>query len=181
METEVTTTSLEMTSRTDFRPSVKEPPSFEARRLGIPLPELNRFFYASVGRDWFWLDRLDWSLAQWKEYTDRPGLETWVGSLQGTPAGYFELEAQPERIVEIVYFGLLPQFVGRGVGGALLTAAINRAWEMGAARVWVHTCTLDHPRALENYKARGFRVFKTETDLKTVPPAPPELWPGEKG
>jgi GNAT superfamily N-acetyltransferase len=92
--------------------------------------------------------------------------------------GYFELEQQTQGNVEVAYFGLLPQFVGKGLGGQLLTAAVSRAWELGARRVWVHTCDLDHPRALENYQARGFRVFKVEARLEELPDTPLELWPG---
>ena len=89
-----------------------------------------------------------------------------------TPAGYFELEKQRDTrntqeagvststdAVELVYFGVLPPFIGRGVGGALLTEAIRRAWALGPQRVWVHTCTLDHPAALPNYQKRGFRIY----------------------
>ena len=80
----------------------------------------------------------------------------------GETAGYFELHREDDGAVEIVYFGLLPQYTGRGLGGALLTEAVERAWASGAARVWLHTCTFDHPAAIPNYLARGFTVFKTE-------------------
>ena len=91
-----------------------------------------------------------------------PELQTWIGYVRETPAGYFELDEQREngnKQVELAYFGLLPSFVGRGVGGALLTEAIRRAWALGPQRVWVHTCTLDHPAALPNYQKRGFRIY----------------------
>jgi ribosomal protein S18 acetylase RimI-like enzyme len=129
----------------------------------LPCPPLNRFLYTTVGGDWSWTDRLPWSYDDWQKYLDRPELETWVGYVAGTPAGYFELEKQPGDNVEIAYFGLLPQFIGKGFGGRLLTEAIQRAWAMGAVRVWVHTCTLDGPMALRNYQARGFRLYKEET------------------
>ena len=121
---------------------------------------------------------MSWSYQQWLDYLDRPELETWVGYVEGTPAGYFELERQPENQVEIAYFGLLPQFIGNGLGGRLLTCSVERAWKMGAARVWVHTCTLDGPAALSNYRARGFRIFKEETHEVDLPEQPPGPWPG---
>jgi GNAT superfamily N-acetyltransferase len=127
----------------------------------VPCPELNRFLYTAVGRDWTWIDRLPWSREQWMRYLARPELETWVGYDSGTPCGYFE----------IAYFGLLPQFTGRGLGGHLLAAAIERGWAMGAARVWVHTCTLDHPAALGNYQARGMKLYREVTEEKEVPEA----------
>ena len=87
-------------------------------------------------------------------------------------AGYVEHERQPGESVEIVYFGLLRQFMGRGIGGLLLSDTVERAFRRGAQRVWLHTCSLDSPRAIENYQARGFKLFNEETVLKDVPPAP---------
>jgi ribosomal protein S18 acetylase RimI-like enzyme len=133
---------------------------FQLIRAEIPCPELNRFLYTTIGERWHWTDRLPWTRAQWQAYLNRPELETWIAYVRGTPAGYFELEMQPGHNVEIVYFGLLAQFQGQGLGAALLTKAIERAWDMGAHRVWVHTCTEDHPAALNNYLARGFKEFK---------------------
>ena len=88
---------------------------------------------------------------------------TYVAHFDGQEVGYFELESQKGGDVEIVYFGLLPDFIGRGLGGALLSAAVERAWEItDTRRVWVHTCTEDHKHALDNYRQRGFILFKTE-------------------
>jgi len=98
--------------------------------------------------------------------------------VKGTPAGYFELEDQRDDVVEIVHFGLMPQFIGKGIGGALLTDAVNTAWARGAKKVWLHTCSVDHPSALGNYQARGFRLFKTVEDYEDLPDAPLEPWPG---
>jgi GNAT superfamily N-acetyltransferase len=84
-------------------------------------------------------------------------------SVAGAPAGYFELERHPDDSVEIAYFGLLPEFLGRGLGKHLLSRATEAAWALGPKRVWLHTCTLDDVAALPNYLARGFRPFKTET------------------
>ena len=165
MGREIEISYLEMTSAEDLRPSPL-PPGFEVRQARIPSPDLNRFFYVAVGGDCHWTDRLAWTRAEWLAYLDRPELETWIGYQEGMPAGYCELERQPESQVELKYFGLLPQFTGRGLGGALLTAAVERAWATGASRVWLHTNTLDGPAALNNYQARGFRIFKTER--KTV-------------
>ena len=178
MRTKVVTYYLEMLYPADLQAGPYEPPEVVLMRAAIPSPELNRFFYTAVGGDWYWLDRLPWTYAQWQAYLSRPEVETWMAMVAGTPAGYFELELQPEAQVEIVYFGLLPQFVGRGLGSYLLTAALHQAWQMGAARVWLHTCSLDHPRALENYQRRGMRIFKEETTYQNIPAYPPGPWPG---
>jgi GNAT superfamily N-acetyltransferase len=180
MKREIEVYHLEMTSAEDLRPARSPAVELEIRQALIPCPELNRFFYTAVGGDWFWIDRLSWSYDQWLAWLDRPELETWIGSVEGSPAGYFELEKQPQG-VELAYFGLLPRFIGRGLGGALLTAAVERAWRMGAPRVWLHTCSLDGPASLANYQARGFRIFKTERFAKELPDATPGPWPGSKG
>ena len=180
MRVAVTVTHLEMRSPSELRPKPAPRPDVSVARVPVPLPELNRFFYTAVGGDWYWLDRLRWSYADWKAYLERPELATWVVNVAGTPAGYFELERQPDDDVEIVYFGLLPAYTGSGLGGWALSEAAQRAWEMGAKRVWVHTCNLDHPGALANYRARGFTPFKVESTEEDLPDEPPGPWPGAR-
>jgi GNAT superfamily N-acetyltransferase len=131
------------------------------RVLDCP-PAFWRFLYAEVGRAHQWVDRLPWSPAEIRAYLADPAVSLWLMSVWGAPAGYFELRRDPDGSIEIAYFGLLREFQGRGLGGHLLTQAVQRAWEAGATRVWVHTSTLDHPSALPNYLKRGFRVYKTE-------------------
>ena len=178
----VRVTYLEMHSPDELRASAREPGDTLLLRAEEPSPELGRFLYTAVGGDWYWRDRLIWTWAEWMERLRRPEVETWVLYSKGTPAGYFELEATPDGSVQIVYFGLLSSFVGRGLGGYLLTRAIQRAWALrpGVRRVWVHTCTLDHPSALANYQARGFRVYQEEETVFNLPGEPPGPWPGSE-
>lgn len=172
MQAAVTTYYLEMLSPEALCASRAAELDIQLMHVGIPSPAFNRFLYATVGADWQWIDRLVWTEQQWRDYLERDALETWVAYVQGTPAGYFELEKQEGGHVEIAYFGLLPPFIGKGIGGQLLTRAIERAWQWGAARVWVHTCSLDHPSALRNYQARGFRLYREETTpLRTLSPS----------
>jgi GNAT superfamily N-acetyltransferase len=178
MQRLVTTTYLEMKSREALRPSRPGAVPLQAVRVEIPCPELNRFFYTAIGSRWWWYSRLSWDYARWLAYLGRPGVETWIASVAGMPAGYFELECQSDASVELAYFGLLPSFIGRGIGGNLLTAAISRAWDMGAERVWLHTCNLDHPQALSNYQARGFRIFRVDELMEELPDEPLQPWPG---
>lgn len=175
---DVTTYYLEMTIPDDLRPRRIQRSDLAIARAEIPAPELNRFLYTSVGGAWYWIDRLGWTYKDWLAWVDRPQLQTWVAYVRGTPAGYFELEAQNNGDVEIAYFGLLPHFIGQGLSGPVLTAAIERAWQMNAARVWVHTCTLDHPSALANYRVRGLRIFRQETAPVELPENTPGPWPG---
>ncbi|MEK6248245.1 MAG: GNAT family N-acetyltransferase [Planctomycetales bacterium] len=146
------------------------PAGFEVAILSPPQAELNQQLYRSVGRDWEWTDRLAWSEDDWHGYVQRADLKTWLGKMNGQTVGYFELENQQGGDVEIVYFGLLPEFIGQGFGGPLLSAAIERAWLLPATRrLWVHTCTKDHQYALDNYCKRGFEVYKSEV-LREKPP-----------
>ncbi|HKY92666.1 MAG TPA: GNAT family N-acetyltransferase [Nevskiaceae bacterium] len=177
---DVVTTYLEMHAPDALRRSPVPDPAPLFLRATEPLPELNRFLYTAVGGQWYWRDRLKWPYEKWVKWLDRPELETWLLYAGGTPAGYVELEKQEGDDVEIAYFGLIPRFIGRGLGGHLLTLGIERAWAMGAKRVWVHTCTLDGPAALANYQARGMTIYDAETHQ--VPPlGPPDgPWPGAR-
>jgi len=138
------------------------PPKTQLIRQEIPLPAMNRFFYHEVGMLWHWTNRLSWNGEQWRNWVEREALQTWMLLFQGTPAGYFELEAEDTE-VELAYFGLLPPFLGIGLGGGLLSAAVEKAWGMKAKRIWLHTCSLDHPHALKNYQARGFKIYRETT------------------
>jgi GNAT superfamily N-acetyltransferase len=174
----VTTYYLEILAPRNLRPKRSPRTDVALVRVTPPMPELNRFFYATAGASWYWTDRLPWTFQQWLDYLDRPELETWMLTVAGVPAGYFELESQLDSNVEIVYFGLFPYFVGGGLGAHLLTAAIEQGFATGAKRVWVHTCTLDHPRALANYQARGMVLYKEETEIKDEDERPSGPWPG---
>ena len=131
---------------------------------------LSRELYRLVGDRWHWHDRDAWSDAQLARHLD--GAEVWVMRDGDEPAGFFELGRDAEGGVEIVLFGLAERWQGRGLGAHLLTRAVERAWEMGASRVWLHTCTLDSPRALPNYLARGFREVRRESYRTEIPAEP---------
>jgi len=139
-------------------------PGEEARveRLADCPPSFCRWLYTEVGRDYHWRDRLGWGEGEWRARFADPAVSLHLMSVEGAPAGYFELQRHGDGSVEIAYFGLLPAFHGRGLGRRLLTAAAEAAWALGATRVWLHTCTLDDPAALPNYLARGFRPFREE-------------------
>jgi GNAT superfamily N-acetyltransferase len=172
------TTYLEMTSQADLVPARKPAVEVGVRQARIVSPELNRFLYTAVGGNYWWVDRLGYSYADWLALVNKPGYETWLALVDGTPAGYFELDGDAGADVEVAFFGLLPQFVGQGIGGFLLTEAIRRAWAKGANRVWLHTSSFDHPNALANYLARGFRITRKEESTKELPAEPPGPWPG---
>lgn len=179
MRVDVTTWHLELTDPGALISARPFPPGAQLQRVMRPDPALNRFLYTAVGGGHFWVDRLSWTWARWMAWLGRPELEIWLLSCDGGPAGYFELEHQPDAAsVEIVYFGLLPQWVGRGLGGPLLEAALRRGFEREPARVWVHTCSLDHPAARAAYAARGMVLFQTEVVAEDLPDLTPGPWPG---
>ena len=161
--TRVTTYYLEMKSPEALKGKA-DPGKLKIVESEVKQYQFNRFLYQLVGESWQWTDKLSWSAEEWRAYAENDNLRTWVAYYKGTPAGYYELQQQDQGDVEIAYFGLAPQFIGRGFGGFLLSEAIRSAWALdGTERVWVHTCTLDHPSALQNYQARGMEIFRVET------------------
>jgi ribosomal protein S18 acetylase RimI-like enzyme len=157
-----TRTYLEMRSPHDLRAAAAPFEGVRIERATARAPSFWRYLYTEVGRAHHWIDRLPWTDDDIVRYLSDPAIQLWVMTSGGTPAGYFELRTVDDDSVEIAYFGLLPDFIGRGLGKYLLSVAVEHAWALGPSRVWLHTSTLDHPAALSNYRARGFTVFKTE-------------------
>lgn len=159
----IVTTYLEMRSPDELRPKRCQDGRFQIREKKQCEWRFNRDLYLAVGELWSWSDKRVWTDEQWKEYVRE--LRTFAAYYDKSLAGYYELRRDDEGGVEIAYFGLLPEFIGRGFGGALLTSAIEEAWRLSpsVSRVWVHTCNLDHPAALSNYQARGMVIYKQET------------------
>ncbi len=155
----MSTTFLEMTDPGQLLASRTDDPEFTVKEAVVKQWQFNKFLYFWIGADWSWTNRLSWSDADWQAYAESGNLRTFIGYKQGAPVGYYELQMQAERAVEIVYFGITPAFIGRRYGGPVLSSAIANAWEWGARRVWVHTCSLDHPGALPNYMARGMTIY----------------------
>ena len=126
--------------------------------------QLNKFFYKNVGKDHKWIDRLVWSDNQWIDYVSNKNLRTFIFKKKDDLVGFFELIFNPEKKdIEIAYFGLLEEYRNKKLGSYLLSQAIKKSFENNIKRVWLHTCSLDHKNALNNYIARGMKIFKTET------------------
>lgn len=165
---EVTRTYLEMTARVEAARA--DYPAARIDRAIDCTPSFFRYLYREVGRFYHWIDRLGWSDEEIKRHLAQPGLSLYVLYCEAVPAGYFELQQHEDGSTEIAYFGLMPEYIGRGLGKHLLGAAIDQAWETGAKRVWLHTCSLDDPAAMPNYLKRGFKPFKQETYFTTISP-----------
>jgi GNAT superfamily N-acetyltransferase len=168
LQVEVTRTYLEMNSRAEFIPAFCETTRARIEQVHNCPASFYRYLYAEVGRFYHWVDRLDWSDEEIYAHLRQSGLALWVMYDEGAPAGYFELLRGEDGSTEIAYFGLLPEFIGKGLGKHLLSVAIDEAWKAGARRVWLHTCSLDGPAALPNYLKRGFKPFKRETYFTAV-------------
>ncbi len=165
----VTTTYLHLLSREQFRPTFVEDPDLLVLEMREPSVAFYRFLYDAVGREFVWIDRLLWTDAQYQEYLSRPTTTVLVLYYRGTPVGYIDLDASEGAAAEIAYLGLVPAVHGRGFGKHLLSVGVRRAFDDGAARVWLHTCTLDGPHAIANYRARGFVPYKTTMQDELVP------------
>jgi GNAT superfamily N-acetyltransferase len=160
---EVTRTYLEMRDPAELRAARSDDPAISIEEQRNCSVELFRFLYAEVGRNYHWIDRLPWTDEQITSHLQNPENSVWLMTYNGETAGYFELRSCEDDSVELAYFGLMPQFIGRGLGKHLLSCAVDQAWKDRAQRVWLHTCTLDDPAAMPNYLKRGFKPFKTET------------------
>jgi ribosomal protein S18 acetylase RimI-like enzyme len=126
--------------------------------------QLNKFFYKNIGKKHKWIDRLVWTENQWIDYVSSEKVKTYVMKYKNDLAGFFELIFHTEKNeVEIAYFGILEEFQNKKLGSYLLSQAIKKSFKKDINRVWVHTCSLDHKNALNNYIARGMKIFKTET------------------
>ncbi len=160
----IVTTYVEMKSYVQFCPAYINDLELTIMEAREPLVDFYRFLYSAVGRDYAWLDRNEWSDEKLLEHLSSSSVSLWVAYYRGTPAGYMEIMREShEPGTEIVYFGLIPTFHGRGIGKHLLSYGVQRIWEEKPERVWLHTCTLDGPHALDNYKKRGFVPYKVET------------------
>ena len=164
MTEEVQRNYLEINSIQDLN-KVIEPEGDYSLDLLDPINfQLNKFFYKNIGKKHKWIDRLVWSETQWIDYVSNKNVKTYVFKFKDDLAGFFELIFHEEKKeVEIAYFGLLEEFQNKKLGSYLLSQAIQKSFNRGIDRVWVHTCSLDHKNALNNYIARGMKIFKTET------------------
>ena len=166
MNTKVERNYLEINSVDDLNEPTS---SYEEISIHLLEPidfQLNKFFYKNIGEDHNWVDRLVWTDKQWTNYVSDEKVKTYILKYKDDLAGYFELIINKEiNEVEIAYLGLLKEYHNRKIGSYLLSSAIKNSFLEKPNRVWVHTCSLDHENALNNYLSRGMKIFKKETIL----------------
>lgn len=169
----VTTWYLEMKERPAIA-ALPTPPGLRLERAETPPIHFYRYLYETVGAAWLWSDRRRMSDEELLSHIHDSNVEVWVASRAGVPVGYFELDRRMETHCEIAYFGLMPEAIGQRLGPWLLSATVERAWsDVATTRVWVHTCSLDHPKALATYERAGFvRYSETTTEIWDPRPLP---------
>jgi ribosomal protein S18 acetylase RimI-like enzyme len=161
---EVKRNYLEINSIQDLIEIAKPTVDYSLNLLEPTNFQLNKFFYKNIGKKHKWIDRLVWTETQWIDYVLNEKVETYIFKYKDDLAGFFELISHSDKKeVEIAYFGLLEEFQNKKLGSYLLSEAIKKSFKESIDRVWVHTCSLDHKNALNNYIARGMKIFKTET------------------
>ena len=155
---------LEINSLKDLK-EVNKPSEYYSLDLIDPINfQINKFFYKSIGKNHKWIDRLTWSEDKWINYVSSKNVKTFVFKYNDDLVGFFELIFHPKKNeTEIAYFGILEEYQNKKLGSYLLSEAIKKSFQKNVNRVWVHTCSLDHRHALNNYISRGMKIFKTET------------------
>ena len=155
---------LELKSLEDFKEVKKPSEDYSVELVDKKDFQLNKFFYKNIGKNCHWIDRLVWTDINWIQYVSDEKLFTYILKEKNEIAGYFELIFNEDiKEAEIAYFGILEEYFGKKLGGYLLSEAVKNSFSMGALRLWVHTCSLDHKNALLNYQSRGMKIFKSET------------------
>ena len=163
MSTKVERNYLDIISLKNLSEIDKPSNNFNVRLVNPIDFQLNKFFYKQIGKKYSWVDRLAWNENQWIKYINNSSVKTYILQDNNNLAGYFEQIFDQKKLeCEIAYFGILQDYVGKRLGGYLLSEAIKKSFVMSANRVWVHTCSLDHKHALKNYLSRGMKIFKSE-------------------
>ena len=157
---------LEIHSLSELNKTKNPSSEFVLELINPPNFQLNKFFYKEIGKNHRWVDRLIWNDKEWIEYTTNNNTKTYILKKENDLVGYFELIFHNDKSeTEIAYLGILEEYLNKKLGSYLLSSAIRKSFLTKSQRVWVHTCSLDHKNALNNYLSRGMKIFKKETIL----------------
>tara|TARA_B100000575_G_C22910577_1_gene528765 strand:- start:110 stop:613 length:504 start_codon:yes stop_codon:yes gene_type:complete len=160
---EVKRNYLEIHSLKDLKEEKKPSEDYSLNLIDPINFQLNKFFYKTIGKNHKWIDRLSWSEEKWINYVSNKNVKTYIFKYNNDLVGFFELIFHPEKNeTEIAYFGILKEYQNKKLGSYLLSEAIKKSFRNNVNRVWVHTCSLDHKNALNNYISRGMKIFKSE-------------------
>ena len=159
-------TYLEMHAPPPSRPVTRQDWSMASLRGD---PARYRALFRRVGEPWLWFSRLIMDDAVLRSIIDHPRVQTYAMQENGLDIGLLELDFREPHMCELSFFGLVPEAIGCGWGRILMNEAIRRAWEQPISRLWVHTCSLDHPGALQFYIRSGFRPYKRAVEIADDP------------
>ena len=163
MTEEVKRNYLEINSLQDLKEGHKPSEDYSLSLIDPVNFQLNKFFYKTIGKNHKWVDRLSWSEEKWITYVSSEQVKTYVFKFKDDLVGFFELIFHlDKKETEIAYFGILEEYQNKKLGSYLLSEAVKKSFQNNINRVWVHTCSLDHKNALNNYISRGMKIFKTE-------------------
>ena len=163
MTEEVKRNYLEINSLQDLKEGEQPSEHYKVNLIEPTDFQLNKFFYKNIGKKHKWIDRLIWNEEQWIKYVSNKNVKTFVLKNKKDLVGFFELIIHSKKKeVEIAYFGILEEYQNKKLGSFLLSDAIKKSFQQNVERVWLHTCSLDHKNALNNYLARGMKIFKSE-------------------
>ena len=163
MKTEIVRNYLEILSIDNLVKVSRPSKSCDVKELSPPDFHLNKFFYKQIGKKYRWIDRLGWTDNQWISYTSDKNVITYILRDNNELVGFFEIILDKiNKCCEIAYFGILEDYFNKKYGSYLLSEAIKKSFDLKVNRVWVHTCSLDHKNALNNYLSRGMKIFKKE-------------------
>ena len=155
---------LEINSLNELIETIKPTEECQIKLIDPPDFQINKFFYKNIGKNHNWIDRLTWAEKQWIEFATNKNTRTFILTKKEDLAGYFELIFHKDKNeTEIAYLGLLEEYQNKKMGSYLLSMAIKKSFLNNPKRVWVHTCSLDHRNALNNYLSRGMKIFKKES------------------
>lgn len=168
MKKQVLTYNLEIPDKSSFSPSANFKQLVDVRKINHD-QYLSFVLFLGVGLPYSWGERLLWDNNDWNKYINNPNIHFYIGFANNSLVGYFEMCQHNSAEVEIKYFGLLPEFIGKGYGGAFLSHAIKQAYILGAQKVWLHTCEFDSEIAVKNYVSRGFKIVKEYYSEEYVP------------
>ena len=163
MTKEVKRNYLEIHSVEDLKEGNKPTEDYSLNLIDPINFQLNKFLYKNIGKNHNWVDRLSWSEEDWINYVSNKNVRTYVFKFKDDLVGFFELIFHSKKNeTEIAYFGILEEYQNKKLGSYLLSEAIKLSFQNNIGRVWVHTCSLDHKNALQNYISRGMKIFKSE-------------------
>jgi len=162
-------THLEMHMKPALRREHVKPGEYALRRMNMPELSAYREIYRRVGENWLWFSRLMLEDGELKTIVHDPGVEVHILRHRGRDEGILEIDFRKFPEVEISFLGVVPPLLGKGAGRYLMNRALEIAWARAPRRLTIHTCTLDHPRALEFYLKTGFAPYSRSIEIADDP------------